>query len=180
MFDSLWPHGLQHTRLPCPSLSPGVCSDSYPLSQWCYLAISSSAAPLFFLQSFPSQGLFQGISSFASGGQSIEISASVLPMSIQGWFPLGLTGLISFKSKGFSRVFSNTTIWKSQFFNAQPEKWHAKTDLHFYDITSPQETIICLVFSVLNNGITQLPRPKILTSSVLFLWVPVSHRIGAP
>ena len=99
---------------------------------------------------------------FAWGGQNIGISTSVLPMSIQGWFPLGLTGLISLKSKGFSRVFSSTTIWKSQFFDAQPKKWHVKTDLRFYDITSPQENVICLVFSIWNNGLTQLPRPRIL------------------
>ena len=94
MSDSLWPHGLQHTRLPCPSLSPGVCSNSYPLRQWCYLTISSSAARLFFgLQSFPASGSFLTNWLFASGGQRIgpSAAASVLPMNIQGWFPLGCT-----------------------------------------------------------------------------------------
>ena len=102
-------HELQHARLPCPSLSPGVCSNSCPLSQWCYLTISSSVAPFCsWLQSFPALGSFPMSRLFSSSGQSIEASASasVLPMNIQGWFPLGLTGLISFLSKGLSRVFS--------------------------------------------------------------------------
>ena len=96
MSDSLWPHGLQHARLPCPSLSPGVCSNSYPLSQWCYLTISSSAAHFFGLQSCPALGFFLINWLFTSGGRSIAPSAaaSVLPMNIQGWFPLGWTGWI--------------------------------------------------------------------------------------
>ena len=95
MSDSLWPHGLQHDRLPCPSLSPGVCSNSCPLSWWCYLTISSSATLFSFcLQSFPASGSFTMSQLFTSGGQSIGASASVLPMNIQNWFPLGLTGLI--------------------------------------------------------------------------------------
>ena len=104
---------LQHTRLPCPSLSPGVCSDSCPLSQWCHPTISSSAA-FFCLQSFPASGSFPMSQLFASGSQSIRASASTsfLPMNIQGWYLLGLTGLISLMSKGLSRVFSNTTVQK--------------------------------------------------------------------
>ena len=105
--NSLQPHGLQHTRLPCPSLSPGICSNSCPLSQWCYLTTSSSAAFFFCLQPFLALGSFPKNCIFsndvkASGGQSIGAldSASVLPRSIQGWFPLGLTGLISLQSKG--------------------------------------------------------------------------------
>ena len=96
MFDSPWPHGLQHVRLPCPSLSPRVCSNSCPYSQWCYLTISSSATPFSScLQSFPLSGSFPMSRHFASGGQStgVSASASVLSMNIQGWFPLGLTGL---------------------------------------------------------------------------------------
>ena len=123
MPDSLQPHGLQHARLPCPSLSPGVCSNSCPLSQWCYLSISSSAAPFSFcLQSFPASGSFPMSWLFASGGQSIGASAlaSVLPMNIQDWFPLGWTGFISLLSKWLSRVFSSIIIWKHQFFSAQP------------------------------------------------------------
>ena len=121
MFNSLRLHGLQHTRLFCV-LPPRVCSDSCPLSWWCYLTISSSAAssPMAFnlpqCQSFPMSWLF------ASGGQSDEASpsASILLMNIQGWFPLGFTGLISLLSKG---LFSSTTIWKHQFFGAQPSLW---------------------------------------------------------
>ena len=118
----LWPHGLQHAWLPCPPLSPTVCSNSRPLSQWYYLNIPSSAA-LFIscLQSFPASGSFPMSCLFASGGLSIgaSASASVLPMNIQCWFPLRLTGLISLQSKGLSRVFSSTIIWKYQFFSAQ-------------------------------------------------------------
>ena len=121
--NSLWPHGLQHTRLCCPSLSPRVSSNSCPLSQWCYLTISSSAALFSFcLQSFPASGSFPMGQLFTSGGQSIGASASVLPMDIHGWFPLGLTGLISLQSKGLARAYS-TTIWKHQFFSNQPSVW---------------------------------------------------------
>ena len=120
--DSLWPNGLQHSRLFCPSLSLGVCSNSYPLSQWYHPTISSSVASFSSCpQSFPGSGSFPKGQLFASGGQSSRASvlASVLPMSIQGWFPLGLTGWISLLSKGLPRVFSNTTVQKHQFFGAQ-------------------------------------------------------------
>ena len=123
--DSLRPHGLQHARLPCPTLSPGVCSNSGPLSRWCYLTISSSATPSSFcLQSFPASGSFPTRWLFSSGGQSVGAlaSASVLPMNIQGLFPLGLTGLIFLLSNGLSRVFSST-IRKHQFFSTQPSLW---------------------------------------------------------
>ena len=102
-----------HARLPCPSLSPKVCSGSCPLSRWCYLTISSSATSFFFcLQSFPASGSFPMSRLFASGGRSIgaSASASVLPVNIQGWFTLGFTDLISLQSKGLSRVFSSTTV----------------------------------------------------------------------
>ena len=105
----LWPHGLQHTSLPCPSLSPRVCSNSYPLSWWCHPTILSSVVPFTScLQPFPASGPFLMSQLFPSGGQSIaaSASASVLPMNIQGWFPLVLTGLISLLSKQLSRVFS--------------------------------------------------------------------------
>ena len=111
--DSLQPHGLQHAWLPCPSPSPRACSDSCPLSQWCHPTISSAVLPFSScLQSFPASESFQMNQFFASGGQSIgaSASASVLPMNIQDWFPLGLTALISLQSKGLSRVFSNTTV----------------------------------------------------------------------
>ena len=113
--DFLWPHGLPHTNFPCPSPPPGACSDSCPLSQWCHPTISSSVTPFTScLQSFPASGSFPVSGLFTSGGQSIgaSASASVLPMNIQGWFPLGLTSLISLLSKELSRVFSSTTIWK--------------------------------------------------------------------
>jgi len=116
MSNSLWPHELQHTRSPCHSLSPRVCSNSCPLSPWCHINISSSVAPFpSHCQSFPASGSFPMSWLFASSGQSIGASASVLPMNIQGWFPLGLTDLISLRSKGLSRVFSSTTIQKYQF-----------------------------------------------------------------
>ena len=127
----LWlfrPHELQNARLPCPSLSPGVCSNSCPLNQWCHLTISASVSPFFFcLQSFP-----------ASGGQKIGPSAfaSVLLMHIQGWFPLGLTDLISLLSKGLSRVFSRTTVWKNQFFSAQLSLW-SNSHIHTWLLETP-------------------------------------------
>ena len=112
--NSLQPHGLQQARLPCPSPSPRVCSNSCPLSCWCHPTISSSVVTFSCLQSFPASGSFSVSQLFVSGGQSIGDSASVLPMSIQGCFPLGLTGLISLQAKGLSRVFSNTTVQKHQ------------------------------------------------------------------
>ena len=119
MSDSSQPHGLQHTRLPYHPLSPGVCSNSCPLSWWCHPTISSSVIPFSScLQSFPASGSFPMSQFFTSDGQSIGASAlvSVLPINIQDWFPLGLTGLISLQSKGLSRVFPNTTVQKRQFF----------------------------------------------------------------
>ena len=118
-------HGLQHTRLLCLPLSPRVCSNSCPLSQWCHLTTSSSATLFsFHLQSFPASGSFPMSQLFISGGQSIGASASgsILPMNIQDWFPLGLTGLILL-SKGPSRVFSSTTVQKHQFFGVRPSLW---------------------------------------------------------
>ena len=120
--DSLQPHGLQHARLRCPSPTPGACSDSRPLSWWCHPIISSSVITFSScLQLFPALGSFPMSQFFASAGQSIGVSASasVLPMNIQDWFPLGWTGLISLQSKGFSRVFSSTTVQKHQFFGPQ-------------------------------------------------------------
>ena len=143
------PCGLQHARLPCPSLSPGVCSNSCPLSQWCYPIISSSVTCFSSCpQSFPASGYFP------SEGQNTGASESVLPMNIQDWFPLGLTGLISLYSKGLSRVFSNATVWKHQFFDAQPSLWSnshictwllEKTYLWLYE---PLLTKWCLSFLI--------------------------------
>ena len=119
--DSLRPHGLQHARLPCPSSTPWAYSDSCPSSQWCPPTISSSVGPFSCLQSFPESRSFQMNQFFASGGQSIGVSASasMLPMNIQDWFPLGETGWISLQCKGLWRVFSNTTVQKHQFFCTQ-------------------------------------------------------------
>ena len=110
--DYLWPHGLQHARLPCPSPTPGVYSNSCPLSQWCHPTISSSVIPFSHLQYFPASGSFPMSQLFASGGQSIRVSvsASVFPTNIQDWLSLGRTGWIPLPSKGLSRVFSNTTV----------------------------------------------------------------------
>ena len=122
MSDSLRPHEPQHARPPCPSPTPRAYPNSCPLSQWCHQTISSSVIPFSSCpQSFPASGSFQMNQLFASGGQStgVSASASVLPMNIQDWFPLGWTGWISLQSKGFSRVFSNTTVQKHQFFSAQ-------------------------------------------------------------
>ena len=115
-------HGLQHARPPCPSPTPGVYSNSCPLSRWCHPTISSSVVPFSSCpQSFPASGLFPMSQLFASDGQSIGVSASksVRPMNIPDWFPLGWTGWISLQSKGLWRVFSNTTVQKHQFLLAQ-------------------------------------------------------------
>ena len=115
-------HGLQQARPPCPSPTPGVCPNPCPLSQWCHSTISSSVVPFSFCpQSFPTSGSFQMSQLFAPGGQSIGVSAStsILPMNIEDCFPFGWTWWISLQSKGLSRVFSNTTVQKCEFFSAQ-------------------------------------------------------------
>ena len=123
MSSSLQLHRLQHTRVPCPSPSPGVCSNSCPLSLWCHLTTSSSSTSFFCLQSFPVTGSFSISWLFASGGQSIgaTASASVLPMNIQGWFPLGLTGLIYLQSKSLlqDHNLKASILWCSAFFMVQ-------------------------------------------------------------
>ena len=135
MSSSLRPHELQHARPPCPSPAPGVHSNSCPSSRWCHPAISSSVIPFSSCpQSLPASGSFPMSSVFASGGQSIGASgsASVLPVNIQDWFPLGLTALISVQFKEFSRVFSNTTVQKHQFFWVLLSLWsnsHIHTSL---------------------------------------------------
>ena len=121
---SFWLFGLQCTRFPCPLVSPRVGSNSCPLSWWCHPTISSfiilfSSCP----QPVPASGSFPMNQLFTSDGQSIEASVSVLPMNIQCCFPLGWTALISLQSKGLSSVFSSTTVWKYQFFGAQPSLW---------------------------------------------------------
>ena len=136
MFESLWPHGLQHARPPCPSPTPGVYSNSRPLSRWCHPTNSSSIVPFSCPQSFP--GSFQMSQLFASGGQSIGVSAStsVLPINIQDWFPLGWTSWISLQSKGLSRVFSNTTVQKHQFSGAQLSS-QSNSHIHTWPLEKP-------------------------------------------
>ena len=136
MSDSFRCHELQHVRLPCPLLSSGACSNSYLLSWWWHQTISSSVISFSCFQSFPASESFPVSWLFASCGQRIWASASApaLPMNIQGWFPLRLTGLISLHAKGLSRVFSNTAVQKHRFFGTQPSlrfnshihTWHWK------------------------------------------------------
>ena len=135
--DSLQPHELQHTRPPCPSPTPGVLPNPGPLSRWCHPTTSPSVVPFSSCpQSFPASGSFQMTQLFASGGQTIGVSAStlVLPMNTQDWSPLGWTGWISLQSKGLSRVFSNTTVLKHQFFGTQLS---SQSNSHIH--TRPQE-----------------------------------------
>ena len=134
--DALEFHGLQHTRLPCPSPTPGAYSNSCSLRQWCHPTISSSDIPFSScLQSVPASGSFPKSQLFTSDGQNIEASASasvLLPKNTQDWSPLGLTGLISLQSKGLSRVFSNTTVQKHQFFGARFLYSPTLTSIHDY------------------------------------------------
>ena len=158
MSNSLQPHRLQHTRLPSPSLSPRDCSNSCPLRQWCHPTISSSVIPFSsHLQSFPASGSFPMSQLFASGGQStgVSASASVLPINIQDWFPLGLTGWISLLSKGLSRIFSSTKVWKHHFFSTQLSLW-SKSHIHPYMTTVKTiglttQTFVSKVMSLLFN-----------------------------
>ena len=137
--DSLLTHGLQHARPPCPSPTPGVYLNSCPSRWWCHPTISSPVGSFSsHLQSFPASGSFPMSQLFASGGQSIGVSASasVLPMNIQDWFPLGWNGWISLQSKGLSRVFSNTTVQKHQFFSAQPSS-QSNSHIHTWSQEKP-------------------------------------------
>ena len=136
---TLWPHGLQHARPPCPSPTPRVYSNSCPLSWWCHPTISSSVVPFSSCpQSFPASEFFQMSQFFASGGQHTGVSAStsVLPMNIQAWFPLGWTIWISLQSNGLSRVFSNTTVQKHQFCGAQPSS-QTNSHIHTWPLEKP-------------------------------------------
>ena len=139
MSNCLWPHGKQHARLPSPSPTPGASSNSCPSSRWCHPTFSSSVIPLSTcLLSFPASGSFPMSQFFASGDQStgVSASASVIPMDIQDWFPLGLTGFISLQSKGLSRVFSNTTFQKHQFFSVQLSLW-SNSHIHTWLLEKP-------------------------------------------
>ena len=150
--DSLQPRGLQHARLPCPSPTPRACSNSCSLNRWCHPTTSSSGVPFSScLQSFPASGSFPMSQFFTWGGQSIGVSASasILPMNIQDWFPLGWTGWISLLSRGLSRVFSCTTVQKHQFFSAQLSLWslwcgwcHLYHLFIFHTCLSPNQTFL--------------------------------------
>ena len=177
--NSLQPHGLQYARLPCASLSPWVCSNSCPLSWWCYLTISSSAVPLSFcLQSLLASGSFSMNQLFASGGQSIgaSASASVLPMNIQGWFPLGLTGLISLQSRGLTKVLQHynlkvSILQHSAFFMVQLS--------HLYMITGKTTvmttaTFICKVMSLIFNMMSRFVIAFLPRSSCSYLMATVT------
>ena len=175
--DSLWPHGLQHSRSPCPSPTPGVYSNSYPLSQWWHPTISFSVVPFSScLQSFPKSRSFQMSEFFDSGGQSfgVSASASVVPMNLHYWFPLGWTSWISLQSNGLSRVISNTTVQKHQFLNSaffiiqlsQPYMTTGKTT------ALARWTFVSNVMSLLLNMLSRLfiiflPRNK----SLLISWL---------
>ena len=176
MSNSLWPHESQHARPPCPSPIPGIYSHSCPLSCWCHPAISSSVVPFSSCpQSLPASGSFPMSQLFASGGQSTGVSASVsvLPMNTQDWFPSGWTGWISLQSKGLSRVFSNTTVQKHQFFSAQLSVQLS----HPYMTTGKTIAltrrafivkVMCLLFNMLSRLIISfLPRSKRLLISWL-------------
>ena len=167
--SSLQSHGLQHARHPCPSLSLRVCSNSCPLSWWCHPITSSSVIPFSScLQSFPASGYFLMNRLFASGGQGIGASAAarVLSMNVQNWFPLGLTGLISLQSKGLSRVFSNTTVWKHQLFGTQSSLWFNSCICTWIFVCK----VMSLLFNTLSRFVTAfLPRSKCFLISWLQL-----------
>ena len=160
MSHSLQPHELQYARLPCPSLTPWLRSNSFPWSQWCHPIILSSVTPFFsFPQSFPASGSFPMRRLFASGGQGIGASASVFPKSIQGWFPSGLIGLISLLSKGLSGVFSSTTIQKHQFFGAQLSLMVQLSHLYMTTrktIALTRQTFVSKVMSLLFSMLSRL------------------------
>ena len=171
--DSLLPCGLQHSRPPCPPPTPGACLNSCPSSRWCHPTISSSAV-LFSscLQSFPASGSFPVSQFFTSGGQSIGVSASasVLSMNIQNWSPLGWTGWISLQSKGLSRVFSNTTVQKHQFFHAQLYS-PTLTSIHDYwkTVAFTRLTFVTQVMSLLFRMLSRLAIAFLLRSKHLLI-----------
>ena len=156
---SLWPHEPQHARLPCPSSTPGVHPNPCPSSRWCHPTISSSAIPFSsFPQSFPASRSFPVSQLFTWGGQSIGISASVLPMNTQDWSPSGWTGWFSLQSKGLSRAFSNTTVQKHQFFSTQLSLWsklsHPNTTAG-KTIALTRRTLVGKVMSLLLNMLSR-------------------------
>ena len=158
MSDSLWPHELQYARLPSPPLSPRTISNSCPSSNLIFVALFSCP------QNFSASGSFPISWLFTSNDQSIGASASVLPMNIQGWFPLGLTALISLLSKRLSRVFSSTTFWKHQFFGAQPSLW-SSSHVHTWLLEKPylwlSEYIEDWIWVVPGRGVSMINPEKL-------------------
>ena len=138
MSDSLWPHGLQHARLPCPSLFPRACSKSFPLCQWCHPTILSSVVPFFcYPQSFPASGAFLRSWLFTSGGKYWSFSFSVsTPNELSALISFRIHCLISLQSKGLSRVFSNTKVWKHQFLGIQFSLW-SNSHIHTWPLEKP-------------------------------------------
>ena len=172
--DSWQPRGLQHTRPPCPSSAPRVYSNSCPSSRWCHPTISSFVIPFSScLQSFPASGSFQMSQFFASGGQSIGVSAStsVLPMNIQDWFPLGLTDWLSLQSKGLSRVFSHTTVLRCSAFFIVPLSHPYMTTGETTALTG--QTFVGKVMSLLFNTLSRLSFPNLLA-----YWMQNFHSIN--
>ena len=168
MSNSLWPHGLQYGRLPCPSLPLWVCSNLCKLSWWCHLTISSSVFSFsYYPLSSPASESFPMSQFFTSGGQRIEASASVLPMNTQGWFSLGLTGLISFLSKGFSSLLQHhnskaSILWHSAFLwsNSHIRTWLLEKTLLWLLWTFVSK-VISLLFNMLSRcAIAFLTRSK--------------------
>ena len=170
MSDSLWPQGLQYARLPCPSPTSRACSNSCPLSQWCHPNTSSVVPFSSCLQSFPASRSFPISQFFPPCGQSIgaSASASVLPMNIRDWFPLGWTGWISLQSKRLSRVFSSSTVQRHEFFGTQPFSLfssHIHTWLLEKTVASTRWTFVDKIISLLFNMLSRLviaflPRSK--------------------
>ena len=188
MSNSLQPHGLQHTRLPCPSLSPGVCSNSCTLNWWCPLTLSYSATLFSFcLYSFTTLGSLPMSWFFVSVCQSIaaSASASVLSMNIHDWFPLGWTGWISLQSKKLSRVFSSTTVWKHQFFSTQSSLWsnsHICTWLLENTVFLTRQTFVDKLMALLFN--THLGWSQLSSKERLLYSFTVKHdnssRVASP
>ena len=149
--NSLLPHGMQHARPPCPSPTPGVYSDTWPLSRWCHPTISSSAVPFSCFQLFPASGSFPMSQFFTSGGQSIGASASVFPMNLHGWFPLRLTGLISLLSKGLSGVLSSTSLKVSILWHSTSQSYVTTGKTIAWTIWTFVGRVMSLLFSTLSR-----------------------------
>ena len=187
MSDSLWPYGLQHARLPCPSLSPWVCSNSCPLSHWCHPTISPSTTAFFFcFQSFPASGSFPMIQLFKLHDQSIGDLASVLPMSIQCWFPLGLTGLRSLQSKGLKSLFQHNNLKSSilqhsAFFIVQlSHKYMASEKNTALIIWNFDSKVMSLIFNTLSRFVIAFLSKSKCLFSILWLQSPSAVILKPP